>query len=243
MCHKHGLKHRDLKPKPEKFLFENKKETVPLKAIDFGLSMFFKSDHPWLQNAKKAPNVSLGATVRSRLKHFSVMNKASSRKAVSSSTFDDGGSWWHTDGGFKHMDINNGKTNIDELRVGLHKLGHQILDGDLHIMMEADVHTHLGLVSGLKYVETEQGVAQAIIRSVVDFKRDPWPLVSDNAKDLVKKTLNTDPKRRLTAPEVLHHPWLQSAKKAPNVSLGETARSRLKRFSLMNKLKKCAQGI
>ena len=25
--------------------------------------------------------------------------------------------------------------------------------------------------------ETEQGVAQAIIRAVVDFKRDPWPRV------------------------------------------------------------------
>jgi calcium-dependent protein kinase len=46
-------------------------------------------------------------------------------------------------------------------------------------------------------------VAQAIIRSVVDFKRDPWPKVSDNAKDLVKKMLNPDPKRRLTAQEVL----------------------------------------
>ncbi|KAB2631324.1 hypothetical protein D8674_008843 [Pyrus ussuriensis x Pyrus communis] len=73
MCHKHGLKHRDLKPKPEKFLSENKKETVPLKAIDFGLSVLFKP----------APNISLGETVRSRLKHISVMNKASSRKAVS----------------------------------------------------------------------------------------------------------------------------------------------------------------
>lgn len=51
--------------------------------------------------------------------------------------------------------------------------------------------------------ETEQGVAQAIIRSVVDFKRDPWPKVSDNAKDLVKKMLNPDPRRRLTAQEVL----------------------------------------
>lgn len=52
-------------------------------------------------------------------------------------------------------------------------------------------------------VETEQGVAQAIIRSVVDFKRDPWPRVSDNAKDLVKKMLDPDPKRRLTAQKVL----------------------------------------
>ena len=51
--------------------------------------------------------------------------------------------------------------------------------------------------------ETEQGVAQAIIRSVIDFKRDPWPLVSDNAKDLVKKMLNPDPKQRLTAQGVL----------------------------------------
>lgn len=31
--------HRDLKP--ENFLFGNKKETAPLKAIDFGLSVFF----------------------------------------------------------------------------------------------------------------------------------------------------------------------------------------------------------
>jgi len=40
MCHKHGVMHRDLKP--ENFLFGNKKETAPLKAIDFGLSVLFK---------------------------------------------------------------------------------------------------------------------------------------------------------------------------------------------------------
>jgi hypothetical protein len=51
--------------------------------------------------------------------------------------------------------------------------------------------------------ETEQGVAQAIIRSVIDFKRDPWPRVSDNAKDLVRGMLNPDPKLRLTAQQVL----------------------------------------
>jgi serine/threonine protein kinase len=61
--------------------------------------------------------------------------------------------------------------------------------------------------------ETEQGVAQAIIRSVIDFKRDPWPRVSDNAKDLVRGMLNPDPKRRLTAHQVLgnnhfHTRWL-----------------------------------
>lgn len=39
-CHRHGVMHRDLKP--ENFLFSNKKESAPLKAIDFGLSIFFK---------------------------------------------------------------------------------------------------------------------------------------------------------------------------------------------------------
>lgn len=49
MCHKQGVMHRDLKP--ENFLFGNKKENAPLKAIDFGLSVFFKpgmlSDGPF----------------------------------------------------------------------------------------------------------------------------------------------------------------------------------------------------
>ncbi|XP_050223865.1 calcium-dependent protein kinase 8-like [Mercurialis annua] len=93
------------------------------------------------------------------------------------------------------------------------------------------------------WAETEQGVAQAIIRSVIDFKRDPWPKVSENAKDLVKKMLNPDPKLRLTAQQVIEHPWLQNAKKAPNVSLGETVKARLKQFSVMNKLKKRALRV
>ncbi|XP_019154534.1 PREDICTED: calcium-dependent protein kinase 32-like [Ipomoea nil] len=93
------------------------------------------------------------------------------------------------------------------------------------------------------WAETEQGVAQAIIRSVVDFRKDPWPKVSNNAKDLVKKMLNPDPVKRLTAQEVLDHPWLQNAQTAPNVSLGESVIARLKQFSMMNKLKKRALTV
>jgi calcium-dependent protein kinase len=40
LCHIKGVMHRDLKP--ENFLFANKSENSPLKAIDFGLSIFFK---------------------------------------------------------------------------------------------------------------------------------------------------------------------------------------------------------
>lgn len=46
-------------------------------------------------------------------------------------------------------------------------------------------------------------MAQAIIRSVIDFKRDPWPRVSETAKDLVRKMLEPDPKKRLSAAQVL----------------------------------------
>lgn len=39
-CHKMGVIHRDLKP--ENFLLSDKKAGAELKAIDFGLSVFFK---------------------------------------------------------------------------------------------------------------------------------------------------------------------------------------------------------
>ncbi|KAL2940821.1 Calcium-dependent protein kinase 8 [Bienertia sinuspersici] len=111
-----------------------------------------------------------------------------------------------------------------------------------HYGPEIDVWS-AGVILYILLCETEQGVAQAIIRSVVDFKRDPWPKVSDNAKDLVRKMLEPDPTKRLTAQEVLDHPWLQNIKKAPNVSLGETVKARLKQFSVMNKLKKKALKV
>ncbi|KAF3321899.1 Calcium-dependent protein kinase 13 [Carex littledalei] len=91
--------------------------------------------------------------------------------------------------------------------------------------------------------ETEQGVAQAILRGNIDFKREPWPNVSENAKDLVRRMLEPDPKLRLTAKQVLEHTWLQNAKKAPNVPLGDVVKSRLKQFSRMNRFKRRALRV
>lgn len=51
--------------------------------------------------------------------------------------------------------------------------------------------------------ESEQGVALAILRGVIDFKREPWPQISDSAKSLVRQMLEPDPKKRLTAEQVL----------------------------------------
>ncbi|XVE84594.1 hypothetical protein DITRI_Ditri17bG0025200 [Diplodiscus trichospermus] len=40
VCHEHGVIHRDLKP--ENFLLADASETAPIKAIDFGLSIFYE---------------------------------------------------------------------------------------------------------------------------------------------------------------------------------------------------------
>ena len=125
----------------------------------------------------------------------------------------------------------------------------------------------------LSTTESEQGVAQAILRGIIDFKREPWPNISETAKNLVRQMLEPDPKRRLTAKQVLgtqnppltlllvpasvtilipnfdiishfvEHPWIQNAKKAPNVPLGDVVKSRLKQFSVMNRFKRKALRV
>ncbi|KAK6122894.1 hypothetical protein DH2020_043360 [Rehmannia glutinosa] len=86
--------------------------------------------------------------------------------------------------------------------------------------------------------ETEEGIAQAIVHGEIDFERDPWPKISEDAKDLVRGMLEPNPYTRLTVEEVLESKWIQNADKVSNIPLGERVRTRIKQFSLMNKFKK-----
>ncbi|KAJ6406792.1 hypothetical protein OIU84_010331 [Salix udensis] len=52
-----------------------------------------------------------------------------------------------------------------------------------------------------------------------------------------------DPKKRLTAHEVLCHPWVRDDGVAPDKPLDPAVLSRLKQFSAMNKIKKLALRI
>ncbi|KAK4795462.1 hypothetical protein SAY86_013456 [Trapa natans] len=88
------------------------------------------------------------------------------------------------------------------------------------------------------WAETEEGIAHAIVGGEINFERDPWPKVSEDAKDLVKCMLDPNPYSRFTVQEVLEHSWIQNKDKAPNIFLGENVRSKIKQFSLMNKFKK-----
>ena len=51
--------------------------------------------------------------------------------------------------------------------------------------------------------DNEDGIFDAVLRGHIDFSSDPWPSISNGAKDLVKKMLRQDPKERLTASEIL----------------------------------------
>lgn len=53
------------------------------------------------------------------------------------------------------------------------------------------------------FSENEAGIFRQILQGRLDFESDPWPCISDSAKDLIKNMLNRDPKKRFTAHEVL----------------------------------------
>ena len=55
----------------------------------------------------------------------------------------------------------------------------------------------------LLITETEMGIFRQILQAKLDFESEPWPGISDSAKDLIRKMLDRNPKRRLTAHEVL----------------------------------------
>jgi calcium-dependent protein kinase len=93
------------------------------------------------------------------------------------------------------------------------------------------------------WAETESGIFRQILRGKLDLESDPWPSISDSAKDLVRNMLIRDPTKRFTAHEVLCHPWIVDDAVAPDKPIDSAVLSRLKHFSAMNKLKKMALRV
>ncbi|WVZ61974.1 hypothetical protein U9M48_011778 [Paspalum notatum var. saurae] len=179
-CHSLGVMHRDLKP--ENFLFVNQKEDAPLKAIDFGLSIFFK------------PGEIFSDVV---------------------------GSPYYV---APEVLMKNYGCEVD--------------------VWSAGVMIYI-LLSGVPpfWDESEQGIFDQVLKGDLDFSSDPWPSISGSAKDLIKKMLNRDPRKRLTAHEALCHPWVCVDGVAPDKPLDSAVLTRLKQFSAMNKLKKMALRV
>ncbi|CAN7119149.1 unnamed protein product [Brassica rapa subsp. narinosa] len=179
-CHSMGVMHRDLKP--ENFLFLSKDENSPLKATDFGLSVFFKPGDKFKDLVGSAYYVAPEVLKRNY--------------------------------------------------------------GPEADIWSAGVILFI-LISGVPpfWGENETGIFDAILKGELDFSADPWPTVSAGAKDLVKKMLKYDPKDRLTASEVLNHPWIKEDGEASDKPLDNAVLSRMKQFRAMNKLKKMALNV
>ncbi|KAL5806373.1 hypothetical protein ACOSQ3_029268 [Xanthoceras sorbifolium] len=179
-CHSLGVMHRDLKP--ENFLFVSEEEDSPLKAIDFGLSVFFKPGDTFT-DVVGSPYYVAPEVLR---KHY----------------------------------------------------------GPEADVWSAGVIIYI-LLSGVPpfWAESEDEIFQEVLQGDLDFSSDPWPNISESAKDLVRKMLVRDPKKRLSAHEVLCHPWVQVDGVAPDKPLDSAVLSRLKQFSAMNKLKKIALRV
>ncbi|CAI9087189.1 OLC1v1021203C2 [Oldenlandia corymbosa var. corymbosa] len=101
------------------------------------------------------------------------------------------------------------------------------------------------LLSGVPpfWAETEKGIFDAILQGEIDFESQPWPSISNSAKDLVRKMLTMDPKKRITSAQVLEHPWIREGGNASDKPIDSAVLSRMKQFRAMNKLKKLALKV
>ncbi|PPD77965.1 hypothetical protein GOBAR_DD25113 [Gossypium barbadense] len=101
------------------------------------------------------------------------------------------------------------------------------------------------LLSGVPpfWAETEKGIFDAILEGEIDFESQPWPSLSDSAKDLVCRMLTQDPKKRITSTQVLEHPWIREGGNASDKPLDSAVLSRMKQFRRMNKLKQLALKV
>ena len=74
---------------------------------------------------------------------------------------------------------------------------------------------------------------EAVKKGDFDFPEEEWSVITDEGKDLIKKMLTYDPKKRLSASQVLAHPWFDTFKNKKNKTdkkIAQSALDNMKRF-------------
>lgn len=61
----------------------------------------------------------------------------------------------------------------------------------------------IAFASAFLGAESEHEIFKEVLYGEIDFSSHPWPNISESAKDLVKRMLVRDPRRRITAHQVL----------------------------------------
>ncbi|KAK6175410.1 hypothetical protein SNE40_013879 [Patella caerulea] len=93
------------------------------------------------------------------------------------------------------------------------------------------------LLSGYEpfFDNNERVMYKRIMKGDYNFESELWEDVSENAKDLIRKMLTIDSKKRITAAQALNHPWVRgTATKGVHM---ETTVSNIKEFNAKRKLK------
>ncbi|KAI4298434.1 hypothetical protein L6164_031995 [Bauhinia variegata] len=60
------------------------------------------------------------------------------------------------------------------------------------------------------WARTESGIFRAVLKADPSFEEAPWPSLSNEGKDFVKRLLNKDPRKRISAAQALSHPWIRN---------------------------------
>uniref|UniRef100_A0AAY5L6M4 Protein kinase domain-containing protein n=1 Tax=Esox lucius TaxID=8010 RepID=A0AAY5L6M4_ESOLU len=87
----------------------------------------------------------------------------------------------------------------------------------------------------------DQYMFKRILNCEYEFVSPWWDNVSINAKDLVRKLIVQDPKKRLTTLQALQHPWVTG--KAVNSAHMDTAQKKLQEFNARRKLKAAVKAV
>lgn len=53
------------------------------------------------------------------------------------------------------------------------------------------------------WARTESGIFRTVLKADPSFDEHPWPSLSDEARDFVKRLLNKDPRKRMSAAQAL----------------------------------------
>ncbi|XP_073296232.1 CDPK-related kinase 5-like isoform X1 [Primulina huaijiensis] len=59
------------------------------------------------------------------------------------------------------------------------------------------------------WARTESGIFRAVVKAEPTYDEQPWPTLSSEAKDFVRRLLNKDPRKRMTAAQAMCHPWIR----------------------------------
>ncbi|KAH9611582.1 hypothetical protein KSS87_004439 [Heliosperma pusillum] len=88
--------------------------------------------------------------------------------------------------------------------------------------------------------KTEDGIFKEVLRNKPDFRRKPWPTISNSAKDFVKKLLVKDPRARLTAAQALSHQWVREGGNASDIPLDISVLRNMRQFVKYSRMKQFA---